>query len=120
MRVVSLTLLVFVFTSCVSALREREADCLAAMMADVWEAEEHLRVIEEAWRRAQLDSPPVVSLSASGQPRTPPPPPLVPVQAGPRRGDFSHLSFGTEQERSLYGSVIAARSRMQTPTSGSV
>jgi hypothetical protein len=53
MRAILLTLLTCFLTSCVSASREREAQCLAATMTDVWQTEDELTSAEEVWRAAQ-------------------------------------------------------------------
>ena len=112
MRPIYLTLLASLLAGCLSAPREREAHCLAATMADMWQAEERLIAVEEAWRNAQSVSTQRAAVAAF-PPRTADTvgPSLVAVQALLRRGDFSHLSFRTEEERSLYGSLVSARSR---------
>lgn len=112
MRTIYLMLTASLLTSCLSAPREREAYCLAAMVTDQWEAEQQLATAEEAWRRAQ-------TLAAHREPLSTSPertadrngPSFVVVQAGLHPGDFAHLSFPTEEEGSLYGSIVAARSR---------
>lgn len=112
MRTLSLTLLFFLFTGCLSAPREREGHCLAAMITDVWETEQQLTAAEEAWYRAQLAPGPPGALSVSAQPiadRSALPELTTPV--GRRRGDLSRLSFRTQEEMTLYGSMAAARSR---------
>jgi hypothetical protein len=112
MRTIYLTLVASLLTSCLSAPREREARCLAATMTDLWEAEQQLTAIEDAWRRAQSLPAQRSALSMSAQngaDRTPLH--IVAMQAALRRGDPSHLSFQTDEERTLYGSMAAARSR---------
>ena len=112
MRLIYLTLLSSVFAGCLSTPREREAHCLAATMTDLWQAEEQLSAMEEAWRNAQSVSAQRAAVPAAPE-RTADTqgPSLVAVQARLGRGDFSHLSFRTEEERSLYGSLVSARSR---------
>ena len=53
MRALLLTIMTCLLVSCVSAPREREAQCLAATMMDTWQAEHDLNTAEEAWRLAQ-------------------------------------------------------------------
>jgi hypothetical protein len=53
MRAFLLTIVACLLASCVSAPREREAQCLAATMMDTWQAEHDLNTAEEAWRLAQ-------------------------------------------------------------------
>jgi hypothetical protein len=48
-----LTLLACLLTSCISATREREANCLAATMMDTWQTKQDFTSAEEAWRVAQ-------------------------------------------------------------------
>ena len=112
MRTIYLTLVASVLTSCLSAPREREAHCLAATMTDLWEAEQQLTAIEESWRRAQLVPAQRSTLSVPAQSSADSTPLRhAAIQAGLRRGDLSHLSFPTEEERTLYGSMVAARFR---------
>ena len=110
MRPIYLTLLASLLAGCLSAPREREAHCLAATMADMWQAEEQLSAVEEAWRKVQSVSTQRAAVAAF-PPRTADTNglPLVAVQARLGRGDFSHFSFRTEEERSLYGSLVSAR-----------
>lgn len=112
MRTLSLTLLSFLLTGCLSAPREREAHCLAAMITDVWETEQQLTAAEEAWHRAQLVPGPPRALSVSAQPIADRSAlPEVTSPAGRRHGDLSRLSFRTHEEMTIYGSMVAARSR---------
>lgn len=53
MRTILLILLTLLLTSCMSATREREIHCLAAMMTDVWQMERELSSAEQVWRTAQ-------------------------------------------------------------------
>ena len=53
MRAILLILLTCLLTSCLSATREREANCLAATIMDVWQTEHELTSAEQVWRRAQ-------------------------------------------------------------------
>ena len=53
MRTILLVLLTLLLTSCLSATREREANCLGATMMDTWQAERDLASAEEGWRAAQ-------------------------------------------------------------------
>jgi hypothetical protein len=53
MRATLLILLTLLMTSCLSATREREANCLAATMMDAWQTEHDLTSAEEGWRAAQ-------------------------------------------------------------------
>ena len=112
MRTLSLTLLSFLLTGCLSAPREREGYCLAAMITDVGEAEQQLTAAEEAWHRAQLVPGPPRALSVSAQyiaDRSAPPEATSP--GGRRHGDLSRLSFRTQEEMTIYGAMVAARSR---------
>lgn len=102
MQVLFLTLLAALLTGCLSAPREREAHCLAATMTDLWEAEQQLTAAEQAWRDAQLPAQQSIQPALSQR--------IADTQAG-RRGEIRHLSFRTEAERTLYGSIVAARSR---------
>ena len=52
-RAILLILLTCLLTSCLSATREREANCLAATIMDVWQTEHELTSAEQVWRRAQ-------------------------------------------------------------------
>lgn len=112
MRPIYLMLLASLLAGCLSAPREREAHCLAATMADMWQAEEQLRAVEEAWRKAQSVSTQRAAVAAFPQ-RTADTNELslVAVRARLRRSDLPHLSFRTEEEGSLYGSLVSARSR---------
>jgi hypothetical protein len=56
-RAMLLTLLACVLMSCMSAPREREAHCLAAIMTDLWQTEQDLTAAEDDWRRARQDRP---------------------------------------------------------------
>jgi hypothetical protein len=111
MRTLFLTVLFSLLTGCLSAPREREANCLAATMTDLWEAEQQLTAAEEAWRDGQLAFaqrsilPPLPQRIAGKKSLSAP---VMPP--GVRGDDFRHLSFGTE-EKALYGSIVAARSR---------
>ena len=40
-------------TSCLSATREREANCLATTIMDVWQTEHEVTSAEQVWRSAQ-------------------------------------------------------------------
>ncbi len=53
MRAILLILLTCLLTSCLSATREREANCLAATIMDVWQSEHELTSAEQVWRTAQ-------------------------------------------------------------------
>ena len=53
MRAILLILLTCLMTSCLSATREREANCLAATIMDVWQTEHELTSAEQDWRTAQ-------------------------------------------------------------------
>ncbi len=53
MRAILLTLLTLLLTSCMSATREREIQCLAVTMMDVWQAEHELTMAEQVWQTAQ-------------------------------------------------------------------
>ena len=53
MRALLLTILACLLTSCISATREREANCLAATMMDTWQTKEDLTSAEEGWRAAE-------------------------------------------------------------------
>jgi len=52
-RAILLILLTCLLTSCLSATREREANCLAATIMDVWQSEHELTSAEQVWRTAQ-------------------------------------------------------------------
>jgi hypothetical protein len=52
-RAILLILLACLLTSCLSATREREANCLAATIMDVWQTEHELTSAEQVWRTAQ-------------------------------------------------------------------
>ena len=52
MRAILLILLTCLMTSCLSATREREANCLAATIMDVWQTEQELTSAEQLWRTA--------------------------------------------------------------------
>src|SRR6188768_1996323 len=51
-RAILLILLTCLMTSCLSATREREANCLAATIMDVWQTEQELTSAEQVWRTA--------------------------------------------------------------------
>jgi hypothetical protein len=51
-RAILLILLTCLMTSCLSATREREANCLAATIMDVWQTEQELTSAEQLWRTA--------------------------------------------------------------------
>lgn len=53
MQAILLILLTCLLTSCLSATREREANCLAAAIMDVWQTEHELTSAEQVWRTAQ-------------------------------------------------------------------
>lgn len=53
MWAILLMILACLLTSCLSAAREREANCLGAMMMDTWQTEHDLTSAEESWRAAQ-------------------------------------------------------------------
>jgi len=52
-RAILLILLTCLMTSCLSATREREANCLAATIMDVWQTEHEVTSAEQVWRSAQ-------------------------------------------------------------------
>ena len=49
-RAILLILLTCLLTSCLSATREREANCLAATIMDVWQTEHEVTSAEQVWR----------------------------------------------------------------------
>src|SRR4029078_9382276 len=51
-RAILLILLTCLMTSCLSATREREANCLATTIMDVWQTEQELTSTEQVWRTA--------------------------------------------------------------------
>jgi hypothetical protein len=51
-RAILLIMMTCLMTSCLSATREREANCLAATIMDVWQTEQELTSIEQVWRTA--------------------------------------------------------------------
>lgn len=53
MWAILLMILACLLTSCLSAAREREANCLGATMMDTWQTEHDLTFAEEGWRAAQ-------------------------------------------------------------------
>ena len=53
MWAILLMILACLLTSCLSAAREREANCLGATMMDTWQTEHDLTSAEEGWRAAQ-------------------------------------------------------------------
>jgi hypothetical protein len=53
MRAILLILLTCLLAACMTAAREREAQCLGATITDVWETEQVLTSAEDAWHRAQ-------------------------------------------------------------------
>lgn len=53
MWAILLMTLACLLTSCLSAAREREANCLGATMMDTWQTEHDLTFAEEGWRAAQ-------------------------------------------------------------------
>lgn len=53
MWAILLMILACLLTSCLSAAREREANCLGATMMDTWQTEHDLTFAEESWRAAQ-------------------------------------------------------------------
>src|SRR5215467_13221095 len=53
MWAILLMILACLLTSCLSATREREANCLGATMMGTWQTEHDLTSAEEGWRTAQ-------------------------------------------------------------------
>jgi hypothetical protein len=51
-RAILLILLTCLLTSCLAATREREANCLAVTIMDVWQTEHELTSAEQVWRTA--------------------------------------------------------------------
>ena len=57
MRATLLIVLTLLLTSCMSATREREVRCLAAMMMDDWQTGRDVDSAEESWRAAEKARP---------------------------------------------------------------
>ena len=96
MRTTFLIILTCLMTSCMSAPREREAHCLAAVMTDLWQTEQDLAAAEDAWRKAREERTAGRASSA-----------VVRVAASDGRAPRPESSVGDE----FYWSIIAARSR---------
>ena len=111
-----LIFLSFVLTSCMSATREREVRCLAAMMMDDWQTGRDVDSAEDTWRAAQKarqgPSPAGYESStlsawfanqdaASG----------IVKQMASRGGGASLYPLQADDERILYQRMVAARAR---------
>jgi hypothetical protein len=109
-QTIVLVVFALLLTSCLSAPREREANCLGLTMLDLRQSGEELAAAEEAWRRtlevsAQRPAAPAVPAKTVADRNLGA---LLQKQVGIRR-DNSVLSFGTEEERRMYGRIVAAR-----------
>lgn len=115
MRAILLTLLSCLLTSCMTATREREANCLAATITDAWQTEHDLTSAEEAWRAAQtarLRSPASHESStlsrwiASNEPVS-----ALAEQIASRGVGANLQPSQHDQEQILYQRMVAARVR---------
>jgi hypothetical protein len=109
MKTILLVLLASLMTSCLSAPREREARCLGLTMLDLRQSDEDLAAAEEAWRRmrevsAQRSAAATLARPVAERDLGA----LLPTQAASHR-ENAVLSFATEEERRLYGRIVAAR-----------
>jgi hypothetical protein len=112
-RTLFLTILVCLLTSCISATREREFQCLAVTMMDLWQTEHELNTAEQEWRMAHKARPQplpterdrsmlYVSIADRGASSVVTQQAAGPAEIGSATGD---------EECMLYRRMVAARSR---------
>ena len=113
MWAILLILLTCLLTSCMTAGRVREAQCLAATMTDVWETEYELTAAEDAWHMAQQSRPErsadgrglsTMSVRTAGVSSATEP-------AAVRTDTLGYLASRSDDQTSLYQRMVAARAR---------
>jgi hypothetical protein len=107
-QTIVLVVFALLVTGCLSAPREREANCLGLTMLDLRQSGEELAAAEEAWRRTLAAQRPAASAVPAKAVADRNLGALLQKQVCIRR-DNSVLSFGTEEERRMYGRIVAAR-----------
>lgn len=114
MRAILLILLSCLLTSCLSATREREANCLAATIMDVWQTEHELTSAEQVWRTAQqaADSDRTAQSRSSSELsiRVADAPPIIRETAA-RFESFGFPASRSQEDARLYQRMIDARAR---------
>ncbi|HEX5551560.1 MAG TPA: hypothetical protein VFX36_12030 [Nitrospira sp.] len=114
MRAILLILLACLLTSCLSATREREANCLAATIMDVWQTEHELTSAEQVWRTAQqaADSDRTAQSRSSSELsiRVADAPPIIRETAA-RFESFGFPASRSQEDARLYQRMIDARAR---------
>ena len=111
MRAILLILLTCLLTSCLSAAREREANCLAATIMDVWQTEYELTSAEQVWRTAQQarSERTAQSRGSSGLSiRVADAPPIIRETAA-RFESFGFPASGSQDDARLHQRMIDAR-----------
>jgi hypothetical protein len=108
-QIIFLALLASLLTSCLSAPREREAHCLGLTMLDLRQSDEELAAAEEAWRQTREVAAQRSTVSVLAQPIADRNLGAFLQNQAEIRRDHPVLPFGTEEERRLYGRIVAAR-----------
>jgi len=109
-RAILLILPTCLLTSCLSATREREANCLAVTIMDVWQTEHELTSAEQVWRMAQ-QAPSERSAQSRGSSglsiQVADAPPIGETAA--RFESFGFLASRSQEDARLYQRMVDAR-----------